>query len=176
MSLPENYFKLFSLPEQYSLDQKALDTAYRTILAHTHPDFATAGEAQKRVAVQWTARANDAYRILKDPLQRAIHLLHLRGIELGTETNAAMGQAFLMQQMEWRERLEAAATSKNQPALRALLDQLHEAARRHFNTLTRLFESETHQEAAEITRQLMFIQRVKDEARSRLDALNDTMT
>lgn len=174
MSLHESYFKLFNLPERYSLDQSALDAAYHTLLAHTHPDhFAAASDAQKRVALQWTARANDGYRVLKDPLRRAIHLLHLHGTELEAERNTAMTPAFLIQQMEWREQLEAAAASKKKPALSAILNELHEAAQRHFDTLTRLFESETFQEAAEITRQLMFIQRVKDEAQTQLDTLND---
>ncbi len=172
MPPPENYFKLFNLPERYFLDQSALDAAYHTVLAHTHPDhFAAAGEAQKRIAVQWTARANDGYRILKDPLQRAIHLLHLRGVELGVESHTAMDHAFLVQQMEWRERLEQAAASKDEPALRALLNVLRETAQRHLNMLTRLFESEAHQEAAEITRQWMFVQRVKDETQAQLDEL-----
>ncbi|CCD29735.1 Co-chaperone protein HscB (Hsc20) [Candidatus Glomeribacter gigasporarum BEG34] len=175
MSLPENYFKLFNLAEQYPLDQKALDAAYHTVLAHTHPDhFAAAGEAQKRAALQWTARANEAYRILKDPLQRAVHLLQLRGIEFEAENNTAIDRAFLVQQMEWREHLEQAAASKDAPALKTLLNELRETARRHIDMLGNLLASKANQQAAEITRQSMFIQRVQDETQTQLYRLNDT--
>src|SRR5260364_489939 len=106
MSLPENYFKLFNLAEQYPLDQKALDAAYHTVLAHTHPDhFAAAGEAQKRAALKWTARANEAYRILKDPLQRAVHLLQLCGIEFEAENNTAIAPAIFTQPLQGRQPL-----------------------------------------------------------------------
>src|SRR5260363_40469 len=161
MSLPENYFKLFNLAEQYPLDQKALDAAYHTVLAHTHPDhFAAAGEAQKRAALQWTARA--------------VHLLQLRGIEFEAENNTAIDRAFLVQQMEWREHLEQAAASKDAPALKTLLNELRETARRHIDMLGNLLASKANQQAAEITRQSMFIQRVQDETQTQLYRLNDT--
>src|SRR5260363_320726 len=145
MSLPENYFKLFNLAEQYPLDQKALDAAYHTVLAHTHPDhFAAAGEAQKRAALQ------------------------LRGIEFEAENNTAIDRAFLVQQMEWREYLEQAAASKDAPALKTLLNELRETARRHIDMLGNLLASKANQQAAEITRQSMFIQRVQDETQTQL--------
>jgi DnaJ-domain-containing protein 1 len=47
--------------------------------SQAHPDrFANAGDAERRVAMQWAAHANEAYRTLRQPLKRAIYLLHLR--------------------------------------------------------------------------------------------------
>src|SRR5215469_18924257 len=124
-SLSDSHFVLFGLPEQFALDASALDHAYRTVQAQVHPDrFAAAGDAQKRIAMQWATRTNEAYRTLRDPLKRAIYLLSLRGIDVGAENNTAMEPAFLMQQMEWRENIEDAAAAKNVGALEALLDEL----------------------------------------------------
>ena len=73
-----------------------------------HPDrFATASAVEKRVAMQWSARANEALRILKDPLSRARYICESAGVDLQTETNTAMSADFLMQQMHWHECLDA---------------------------------------------------------------------
>jgi DnaJ-domain-containing protein 1 len=71
-----------------------------------HPDkFVNATDAEKRVAMQWATRANEAYQTLKSPQKRAHYLCELNGVDLQTESNTAMPMAFLMQQMEWREAL-----------------------------------------------------------------------
>ncbi|WP_205192460.1 Fe-S protein assembly co-chaperone HscB, partial [Burkholderia sp. LMG 13014] len=101
VSLKDSHFDLFHLPAQFALDETVLDAAYRTVQTQVHPDrFAAAGDAQKRIAMQWATRANEAYRTLRDPLKRASYLLSLRGVDIGAENNTAMEPAFLMQQME----------------------------------------------------------------------------
>ncbi|MFX5957017.1 Fe-S protein assembly co-chaperone HscB, partial [Acinetobacter baumannii] len=79
-----------------------------------HPDrFAHAGDAERRVAMQWAAHANEAYRTLRQPLKRAIYLLSLRGIDIQAANNTAMAPDFLMQQMEWREALQDAIQQRD---------------------------------------------------------------
>jgi molecular chaperone HscB len=99
-----------------------LGRSYREIQSRVHPDrFAHAGDAERRASLQWTTRVNEAYRVLKDPVQRAKHLLELHGVDVAFETNTAMPPDFLMQQMELREALEDA---KDAAALDALRDNL----------------------------------------------------
>src|ERR1700750_486023 len=132
-SLNDSHFDLFGLPAQFALDASALDHAYRTVQAQVHPDrFAAAGDAQKRIAMQWATRTNEAYQTLRDPLKRATYMLSLRGIDVGAENNTAMEPAFLMQQMEWRENIEDAAGAKNLGALENLLDDLRHEERVRF--------------------------------------------
>ena len=59
---------------------------------------------------------NEAYRTLKDPVQRAKHLLELHGVDVAFETNTQMPTDFLMQQLELREELEG-ETRKDCPGL-----------------------------------------------------------
>ena len=100
----QNHFELFHLPQQFTLNQADLDAAFREVQTRVHPDkFVQASDAEKRVAMQWSTRANEAYQTLKKPLQRATYLCELQGIDLQTESNTNMPAAFLMQQMEWRE-------------------------------------------------------------------------
>ena len=172
-SLNDSHFDLFDLPAQYALDASALDHAYRTVQSQVHPDrFAAAGDAQKRIAMQWATRTNEAYQTLRDPLKRATYLLLLRGIDVGAENNTAMELAFLMQQMEWREGIEDAAAAKNVDALDALLGELRDEERVRFDKLGSLLDSGANQPAAEAVRQLMFIERVAAEIGTQIERLD----
>jgi molecular chaperone HscB len=171
-SIQQSHFELFHLPTQFALDASALETAYRTVQAQVHPDkFAAAGDAQKRIAMQWAARANEAYSTLRDPLKRAAYLLSLRGVDVGAENNTAMEPAFLMQQMEWRERVEDAAGARNVGELVSLLDELRDEERGRLAKLGALVDNGADQAAAEAVRQLMFIERVVAEVGTQIERL-----
>ncbi|HVL77445.1 MAG TPA: Fe-S protein assembly co-chaperone HscB, partial [Noviherbaspirillum sp.] len=117
----QNHFELFHLPQQFTIDTAALDAAYREVQNRVHPDkFAGATDTEKRVAMQWATRANEAYQTLKNPFKRAAYLCELNGVDLQTESNTAMPPAFLMQQMEWREALDDARSGRDLDALEAL--------------------------------------------------------
>lgn len=171
-SIQDSHFDLFHLPARYSLDLDALEHAYRTVQAQVHPDrFAAAGEAQKRVAMQWATRANEAYQILRDPLKRATYLLSLRGVDVGASENTSMEPAFLMQQMEWRERVEDAADARNVGELMALHQELRDEERTRFDRLAALLDNGADQPAAEAVRQLMFLERVSGEIGRQIERL-----
>jgi molecular chaperone HscB len=172
-SLNDSHFALFDLPPTYAIDSTRLDDAYRTVQAQVHPDrFAAAGDAQKRIAMQWATRTNEAYQTLRDPLKRATYMLSLRGVDPGAENNTAMEPAFLMQQMEWRESIEDAASAKNVGALEAILEELRDEERIRFEKLAALIDSHADQAASEAVRQLMFIERVASETGSQIEKLD----
>src|SRR5512134_1475347 len=107
MPVMQSHFELFGLPAAFSVDGEALERSYRQIQSRVHPDrFAHAGDAERRASLQWTTRVNEAYRTLKDPVQRAKHLLELHGVDVAFETDTQMPTDFLMQQLELREELE----------------------------------------------------------------------
>src|SRR5258708_31042264 len=97
----QTHLELCGLQPAFAVDQQALERSYREIQSRVHPDrFAHAGDAERRASLQWTTRVNEAYRSLKNPVQRASHLLALQGVDVAFETNTAMAPAFLAQQME----------------------------------------------------------------------------
>src|SRR5258706_5675836 len=113
-ALTSNHFELFGLVPAFALDIARLEAAYREIQSKVHPDrFAQAGDAERRASMQMTTQVNEAYRTLKSPVQRAKYLLALHGVDVGFETNTAMPREFLMEQMEIRERLEAAKSGSD---------------------------------------------------------------
>jgi molecular chaperone HscB len=110
MPIHDTHFALFGLPERFALDDAALDRAYRDVQSRVHPDrFTQASAAEQRVALQWATRANEAYRTLRDPLQRAIYVCGLRGQDPADEQDTRMPTDFLMQQLAWREALDEAS-------------------------------------------------------------------
>jgi molecular chaperone HscB len=120
----QNHFDLFGLTPAFAIEGAALERSYREIQSKVHPDrFAHAGDAERRASLQWTTRVNEAYRTLKDPVQRARHILELHGVDVAFETNTAMPPEFLMQQMELRETLEEAKDASSLDTLRADLNK-----------------------------------------------------
>jgi molecular chaperone HscB len=104
-----NHFELFGLAPAFAVDAVALERAYREIQARVHPDrYAHAGDAERRASLQWTTRVNEAYRVLKSPVQRAKYLLELNGVDVAFETNTQMPPEFLVRQLELREALAEA--------------------------------------------------------------------
>lgn len=160
----QNHFDLFHLPQRFAIDNAALDKAYHEVQSRVHPDkFAHASDAEKRVAMQWATRANEAYQTLKSPFKRAAYLCELNGIDLQIESNTAMPGAFLMQQMEWREALEEAKATKDIGALEKLEAELHAARKSEIEKIGELLDAQDYAKAAQGVRQLMFLERFKEE-------------
>ena len=172
-STSSSYFELFGLAPAFSLDEKKLELAYREIQARVHPDrFAHAGDAERRASLQWTTRVNEAYRTLRSPVQRASHLLSLQGIDVAFETNTAMPEQFLMQQMELRESLESAVHGKDPNALAKLEKDLEaEKAGLEKQLAERIDDDKDYAGAAGLVRELQFLERLEAE----IDAAYETL-
>ena len=170
MNLASNDFEIFDLPARQALDVAALDARWRALLAEVHPDrHATAGAAGQRVAMQWAVRVNEAYRRLKDPVQRAGYLCELNGAPIEAERNTAMPPEFLMQQMEWRESLDEAADAAQVQALADEVDAHRRAALARLQAT--LDDRHDHATAAQQVRALMFSERFAQDIDQRLEAL-----
>lgn len=124
-----NHFELFGLPAHFGLDAAALDRAYRDLQRAVHPDrFAGASDAQKRLALQASAQANEAYRTLRDPVARAEYMLSLRDAGADGETDTRLPVAFLTRQLERREAAEEASDAHDVRVLSALVDDVRREA------------------------------------------------
>ena len=168
----QNHFDLFHLPQQFAVDLAALDSAYRNVQNQVHPDkFVASSDAEKRVAMQWATRANEAYQTLKSPLKRATYLCELHGVDLQVESNTAMPRAFLMQQMEWREALEDAKAAKDLGALEALDAELRAARKADVAHISTLFDASDFTQAAQAVRQLMFLEKLGGEITQLYDVM-----
>jgi molecular chaperone HscB len=158
----QDYFSLFGLPARYHCDARKLDAAYRRLQGEVHPDrFAASSEAQRRLALQASARVNEAYRALSDPVERALHLLSLHGIQALSETDTALPQDFLEYQLERREAIEAAAHRHDARGLNALLTDVREESDELEHMLGDELDGARALEAARMTvRKLKFLSKL----------------
>ena len=170
MRLDDNDFVLFGVPERFAQDRAQLDARWKALQREAHPDrFAAQGAAAQRVAMQWSVRVNEAYQRLKDPLKRAAYLCELRGAPINAENNTAMPPAFLMQQMEWREALDEAASEDDLAALERALCAARAQALEKIGRL--LDEAGDASAAAQEVRALMFIERFDHDVQARFEQL-----
>ena len=168
----QNHFALFQLPVTFALDLSALDATFREVQGRVHPDrFVNATDAEKRVAMQWATRANEAYQTLKHPHKRAQYLCELNGVDLQIESNTAMPMAFLMQQMAWREALGEARATKDVEALDALDAQLGAERKLSLERIAAQLDAGQFDQAAEGVRALMFLDKFGAEVGDAFDAL-----
>ena len=170
LKLQSNDFELFGVPERYEQDAAALDRRWKDLQREVHPDrFAAQGAAAQRIAMQWSARINEAYRRLKDPLRRAAYLCELRGAPIEAENNTAMPAQFLMEQMAWREALEDAPSAD---ALAVLVRELNAARAEALARLASLLDGDGDAKAAaQQVRALMFVERFAHDVRARSEQI-----
>lgn len=161
----QNHFELFGLSPAFGLDRELLEQAYRDIQSRVHPDrFAHAGDAERRASLQWTTRVNEAYRTLKDPVQRGKHILELHGVDVAFETNTQMPTDFLLQQLELREELEGAIARKDAPALDRLRAHLSGSQKSLEARIGIAIDAKKdYAGAADLVRKLMFLDRLEAE-------------
>jgi molecular chaperone HscB len=158
VNLQSNDFELFGLTQQFAQDRAALDARWKSLQHQAHPDkFSAEGAVAQRVAMQWSARINEAYQRLKDPLKRAAYLCELGGALIQAHSNTGMPTAFLMQQMRWREDLDEA---QNLGQLETLRDNVELAKRQLQDQCAQLLDVQHDYAAAvQAVREWMFIEK-----------------
>ncbi len=171
MNLQSNDFELFNVPQAFALDRQQLDERWKQLQREVHPDRHTTADAQtQRQAMQWSVRINEAYQRLKDPLKRAAYLCELNGQAVDAESNTSMPSDFLMQQMEWREKLEEADGVEQ---MEALADEVATKRRDMLAEMTKLADEEkNYVTLAQMVRAMMFVQRFAQDVDNRLEQMD----
>ena len=173
LNFAADHFTLFGLPRAQSLDLESLERSFRAIQAQVHPDkHAHASAADRRLAMQWATRINEAFQTLKSPGKRARYLLQLLGHDPQVESNTAMPVEFLMSQMELREAVGEARTAADEAALDDVRLRLLNEIRGDYERLAGLIDmSKDYTAAADLVRQLMFQEKLLNEIDDALEAV-----
>ncbi len=81
-----NYFGMFGLPPKLDLDAQALEKQFYRYSRKLHPDVhARASQQEQEWSLAQASLLNDAYRALKNPLDRTKYLLKLEGVQFEDE-------------------------------------------------------------------------------------------
>ena len=171
-----NHFELFGLPERFRFDPALLDRAYHVLQGEVHPDrYAAASETEQRLALQSSARVNEAYRALKDPVARAQYLLSLHGVEAFNETDTSLPFDFLERQLDRREVAATAMADGDTRALETLLDAVRAEARELERRVSSLLDVDGAWDKARVAvRELRFLAKLAADVDAMLAAREDT--
>ncbi len=167
--LNRNFFELFELPLSYDVDLVLAQQRYMDLQSQVHPDkFASAGDTEKRIAMQLTSHINEALQTLKDPVLRASYLLNLKGLDINLENETTMDAAFLTEQLELRESM--AGIKNHNGSAETSLDELermrvgvNEKIKSTMSNFSEAFENDQLDNAREWVRKLQFLQKAKNE-------------
>ncbi len=161
-----NHFELFGLPMRFRIDATELERAYRELQRGVHPDrYARAADHEKRLALQASARVNEAYRTLKDPVARAEYLLQLAGVDATAETDTRLPVDFLTRQLERREGADEARSAHDERALAAIIDDVRRESAALLADMEGLLGGGDREAARMRVRELRFLAKLDDDLR-----------
>ncbi len=169
----QDHYALFGMPRAYAVNLAELDQRYLALQGRVHPDkHAHLGDAEKRLAMQWATRANEAYQTLKQPLKRARYLLELVGVDPQIENNTAMPIEFLVEQMEWREATFEARDAGKTDELERLHQHLLRDMTKQYAEIGAAFDAaHDYQCAADMVRRLLFQEKLLSEIDAAIEVL-----
>jgi molecular chaperone HscB len=99
-------FQTLGVEPSFTLDLGALEQRHRDLSRALHPDRFTGRPAsERRQALSRAIEVNEAFRALRDPLQRAEAILRRSGVQRAEGQEPKPDAAFLMDVMELREAL-----------------------------------------------------------------------
>src|ERR1700733_3834930 len=121
--MTRNYFEFFDLPQNLAIDLKDLEKRFYTLSRKYHPDVhARKGPRERAEAEEATAILNDAYRTLRDPIQRAMYLLKLEGFDIGEQSTKDVPPELLEEVFEFNMALEEADVEQLESARKRFED------------------------------------------------------
>ncbi|MDD0823081.1 Fe-S protein assembly co-chaperone HscB [Mannheimia sp. AT1] len=157
-----NPFTLFDLPVQFQIDNAQLSERYLALQKQLHPDnFAHTSNAEQLAAVQKSADVNEALNILKDPILRAEAIIEIHtGESKNLEEKSMRDVEFLMQQLEWHEKLETIEHRQDETELTAFLKQIKTEQKAVLEQLESQLNEQKWQQANALTDRLRYFKKL----------------
>ncbi len=104
---PADYYSIFGIPRSLGLDVNDLQARFYKLSRVLHPDhFSRKSDTEQECSNQATARLNDAWRTLRDPVSRAEYVLTQEGFEAAEQGSKAVPPELLEEVFELNMALE----------------------------------------------------------------------
>jgi molecular chaperone HscB len=133
-----DYFSYLGMKKELNLDLDELENHFYELSRKYHPDyFSNKDENERKISIERTAFLNSAYKILKDPVQRAGYLLKLEWGEIPKEEKKVPPE-ILMEVMEFQEKIEERKSETDEEKLKILnreVAQIKTDLENHLNDL-----------------------------------------
>ena len=122
-----DYFTCLALPRKLNIDTVSLEAKFYEMSRAFHPDFYEGkSEMERAVSLANSSILNQAYRTLKDPIQRVEYLLRLEAGSAKDIPGKAPTDLFetLLEIQEHLEELQAAKAQNNPSVVKRIATQL----------------------------------------------------
>jgi molecular chaperone HscB len=174
---PQNHFDIFGLPVSFDVETTVLAERYRELQRAVHPDrFANATDRERREAVQRAANINEAFQILKSPLQRARYLLQLKGVDFDDQKDTSFDSSFLMEQIELREALAEVKDDPNAlTRLNDLMQDINGRISAMQNDVAAALKGDDLDQAKTLVHKLQFLHKLRIESENLEAELADAL-
>jgi len=163
------------VPVSFECDIDTISQRYRELQKAVHPDkFVNSSDQEKRLSMQHTSYINEAYNALKNPVERALYMLKLKGLDINFDNETTMDAEFLMEQLELRESLASVgddATSLD--VLDAMNTEIKDKLTRLMKDFSVLYEADEKEQAREIIRKMQFLQKAQKEISNSAATIED---
>jgi len=175
--LTATYFEIFDIPVAFDYDVETVAQRYRDLQKTVHPDnFVSSSDQEKRISMQHTSKINEAFNTLKNPVDRALYMLKLKGLEINFDNETTMDAGFLMEQLELREALAGIGNdAQSLAALDSMDADVRDKLALLMTTFSELYESGENGEARECIRKMQFLQKACTEISDRAASIKDEM-
>jgi molecular chaperone HscB len=119
-----NYFELFDLPVNFSVDKNLLSERYFELQKKYHPDFfSQETEYEQAEALERSSEVNKAFKTFKNQDDTIKYVLQLKGL-LEEEEKYQLPSAFLMEMMDLNEELSDGSAKQIQELETALYNDV----------------------------------------------------
>ncbi|MBT8126495.1 MAG: Fe-S protein assembly co-chaperone HscB [Gammaproteobacteria bacterium] len=172
-----SYFDLFKIPTSYDVDLNILQHRYRELQKRVHPDkYASGSSQERRVSMQQTSLINQALHTLKHPVERAVYLLQLKQPNFTMGNQTTMDAAFLMEQMEMREKLHVVRDLEDPIAeLETMLTDVQSKLEHYAAEFSLAYDVDAFDNAKEAVRKLQFLYKAKTEIDELITQVEDEL-
>jgi molecular chaperone HscB len=103
----DDYFHFFGLEQRLALDTDTLQKRFYELSRQLHPDrYTRRPERERQCSLEATAILNDAWRTLRDPLERAEYVLKSKGFEISEQRSKDVPPELLEEVFELNMALE----------------------------------------------------------------------
>ncbi len=163
-------FALFSMNRTFNVDKTSLEASFKGLQKVLHPDkFATKTLQEREASATASSTVNQAYQILKGPVERARYLLQLHGFRtLDEGGDTIQNPALMMEMFSVREEVEEADDAN---ALNRVKDRMSTAVDEACVALQHCLDQHEIDSLPEAAVRLKYCSKVLEEITARKDEL-----
>ncbi|CAL4325869.1 Co-chaperone protein HscB [Buchnera aphidicola (Neophyllaphis podocarpi)] len=161
-----NYFNLFSLPQIFNINEELLIKNFYELQKKFHPDKLInsstnlLSKMNNKIII-----INKGYKILKDPINRAEHLLYLNNFIVDKKSYLYVEKSFLIKNISLFEKLETIIKEKeNNLALSNFINKIVLKKDKYLNKLIYLFDLKKFKSIKSILIKIKFLQNLISKA------------